>query len=134
MTIVLDTNVLVSGIFFGGIPEEVLTRWSEDRFQVYVTPSILEEYLRVIERTESKKVDGALKQHWKDMLPDVCHLVPDIQRPKRIARDAHDDKFVYCAITSGAKFLVTGDKDLLSLNDVFPFKILPPQDFMKILK
>jgi len=47
---VLDTNVLVSGIFFGGPPGTLLELWSAGRFELVVTPSILDEDLRTCER------------------------------------------------------------------------------------
>ncbi len=49
MRVVLDTNVLASGIFFGGIPSKIVQSWLDGRFTVYATPLILLEYLRVID-------------------------------------------------------------------------------------
>jgi len=54
--IVLDTNVVVSGIFFHGPPASVLEAWFEGRFKVYATPKILEEYLRVLEGISTLKI------------------------------------------------------------------------------
>ena len=48
MKIVLDTNVLVSGIFFGGIPFRILEHWISDDLEIIATPDILNEYVRVI--------------------------------------------------------------------------------------
>lgn len=47
MKIVLDTNVLVSGVFFGGPPYEILEAWREGRIRLVVSPDILAEYYRV---------------------------------------------------------------------------------------
>lgn len=46
MKVVLDTNVVLSGIFFGGVPGRILTAWSEGRVQLVLTPEILDEYRR----------------------------------------------------------------------------------------
>jgi predicted nucleic acid-binding protein len=46
--IVLDTNVLVSGIFFTGPPSKILRAWSRGKVQLVVTPEILDEYRRVV--------------------------------------------------------------------------------------
>ena len=43
---VLDTNVVLSGIFFGGVPGEILAAWSRGRFGVVVSPQVLDEYAR----------------------------------------------------------------------------------------
>ena len=47
MKLVLDTNVVVSGIFFGGVPGRVLAAWSVGAVDVVLSPDILEEYRRV---------------------------------------------------------------------------------------
>ena len=47
MMVVLDTNVLVSGLIFGGIPARILAAWSAGAFTLILTPSILDEYRRV---------------------------------------------------------------------------------------
>ncbi len=47
MRIILDTNVLVSGIFFGGPPFQILNAWRNRTLQLVISPEILEEYQRV---------------------------------------------------------------------------------------
>ena len=47
MKLVLDTNVVVSGIFFGGVPGRVLAAWSVGAVDLVLSPDILEEYRRV---------------------------------------------------------------------------------------
>jgi len=48
--VVLDTNVLISGIYFGGLPGKILEAWGARRFQLLVSTEILPEYLDVAER------------------------------------------------------------------------------------
>jgi len=48
--VVLDTNVLISGIYFGGILGKILEDWGARRFQLLVSTEILQEYLNVAER------------------------------------------------------------------------------------
>ena len=54
MKVVLDTNVLVSGIFFSGPPGEILTAWQAGRFQLLLSPAILLEYQRVGEELAAR--------------------------------------------------------------------------------
>lgn len=49
MKVVLDTNVFISGIFFGGPPYQILRAWRDGRIQLVLSEEILEEYLRVSE-------------------------------------------------------------------------------------
>jgi predicted nucleic acid-binding protein len=44
--VVLDSNVVLSGVFFGGVPGEILAAWSRGRFDVVVSAAILAEYRR----------------------------------------------------------------------------------------
>ena len=47
MKLILDTNVLVSGIFFGGVPGQILAAWADERVSLVLSPAILDEYARV---------------------------------------------------------------------------------------
>ncbi len=49
MRVIVDTNVLVSGIFFGGFPGRIIAAWGKGELEFVVTPSILDEYVRVSE-------------------------------------------------------------------------------------
>jgi predicted nucleic acid-binding protein len=49
MKIVVDTNVLISGIFFGGFPRQVLTSIVNQEISAYVTPEIINEYKDVVD-------------------------------------------------------------------------------------
>jgi predicted nucleic acid-binding protein len=44
MKIVLDTNVLIAGIFWGGTPGQIITAWEKNAFEVVVTEPVLAEY------------------------------------------------------------------------------------------
>jgi len=50
MRVVLDTNVLVSGVFYPGPPSKIVSAWIEDKFEFVVSAEIIEEYRRVAER------------------------------------------------------------------------------------
>ena len=54
MQIVLDTNVLVSGIFWGGMPHKILDLWADQKLEVFVTPEILLEYQDIIAEIDKK--------------------------------------------------------------------------------
>ena len=132
MKVVLDTNVLVSGIFFGGVPGRIVDSWIEKKFSVYATPSIMEEYLKVIATLVDKETE--LSRHWNSLLPEICHLIADSEKPLAhpLCRDPDDDKFLLCALHARADCLITGDRDLKILSGDFPFKILTPKEFLQI--
>lgn len=49
----------------------------------------------------------------------------------RLCRDPDDDKFLHCAVSAGAKVLVSGDNDLLVLKRVSETDILTPKAFLR---
>jgi len=44
LRVILDTHVLLSGIFFGGVPGRILATWQNDRLELVLSPAILAEY------------------------------------------------------------------------------------------
>lgn len=133
MEAVLDTNVLVSGIFFGGLPGKILDAWTESRFEIYVTPHILGEYASALSAYGGKKAES-LKDYWISALIEHAHHVLDPTTYPRVCRDPHDDKFLYCAVSVKADYLITGDKDLKALEGSYDFKIVSPRTFLTILE
>ena len=123
--------MLVSGIFFKGIPGRVVELWLEGAFEVYATPLIMQEYLRVIKELASKAAEDLVRS-WQEILPNRAHLIPDASPPLRVVRDPDDDKFISCALQVKADYLVTGDRDLTSLEAAYPF-IISPRRFLSIL-
>lgn len=105
-----------------------------DRFSVYASPLILEEYLRVINRMRFTQAQKAMADQWSAMLPKVCHMIPDQRLPHAVSRDPSDDKFIVCAMGAKAGYLVTGDLDLKTIPPRPGFKILSPKKFWNILK
>lgn len=129
MKIVLDTNVLISGIFFAGAPYEVLKAWRDGRIQILISEEIIEEYRRVGELL-SKKFPGIEFAPALQLL--AIHAV--FVRPKKLAaqvcEDPDNDKFLECAIAGKSKLLVSGDKHLLKISRYKGIVIVSPRNFV----
>jgi predicted nucleic acid-binding protein len=98
---VLDTNVLISGIFFGGQPRVVLDAWAAARFELILSPAIFDEYVRTCDRL------GASYQglEYEAILATIIGhgaLVADPIASGPITADPDDDKFMSCARAHGA--------------------------------
>jgi putative PIN family toxin of toxin-antitoxin system len=113
--VVLDTNVLVSGIFFSGPPAEILRAWSQGKFKLVLSPEILDEYTRVSAELADKFPDMDFRRILDLVVvrSDVCS--PDAL-PQQVCEDPHDDKFIAAAIDSRTKISVSGDKHLLRVS------------------
>lgn len=133
MRVCLDTNVLVSGIFWKGVPGRILDAWVEKHFELLTSPSILVEYQRVMKRLVSPKDDTELIDTWMTALIEHSIMVLTPDPPRSWSRDKNDDQFVDCAIIGQADYLVSGDKDLLVLNEQMDFEIITAKQFVAIL-
>jgi uncharacterized protein len=119
--VVVDTNVIISGIFWSGIPGEILQRWARGALILCVSSDILEEYFEVIERVSIKCKHPELSRRWKAYLFEHCEI---------FEVKTHN-KFIECALSANAQFLVTGDDDLLSLKGIEGVQILKPAEYVK---
>lgn len=128
MKATLDTNVLMSGIFFGGVPGRVLEAWRDDRFKWFVTADIIDEYREVSERLH-RKVPRIDPRGWIALIEDeATSIVPkDLTNP--VCEDPDDDKFVACALVSDA-IIVSGDHHLLDVNGRSGICVRKPRDFL----
>ena len=133
MKVVVDTNVFVSGVFFGGTPGRVLEAWRDGRVEVVLSREIVEEYVRVGERLVNRFPDVDLNPAL-ELLTVSATLVTSPSLPERASRDPDDDKFLACALAAGADCVVSGDRDLLDLSAYEGIVVLSPRDFLDQLQ
>lgn len=128
MKVVLDTNIFVSS-FFGGNPKKVIDLWKSGKIRICLTEEILEEYLLVLTRFElsARTLDDLLGlfKHGEN----IC-FVPVRERLEIIKNDPPDDKFLECAASANADFIISGDHHLLELGKFRGIKILTPAAFI----
>jgi putative PIN family toxin of toxin-antitoxin system len=129
MQVVLDTNVLVSGVFWHGPASRILELWAKDKIEVVVSPDILKEYQRLLAELERGKPAG-LADTWAVFIAQHATVIHPAGHP-RLCRDPDDDKFLHCALSAGARILVTGDKDLLSMGRLADVELLTPAAFLR---
>ena len=129
MKVVLDANVYISGVFFTGPPYRILAAWRDARIQIIVSRDIVEEYQRVGETLASQFPDINLGPIF-ELLTLNAELVSSERLPERVCRDPDDDKFLACALTSGAKLIISGDKHLLKASGYRGLKVVSPRRFV----
>jgi len=130
MRIVLDTNVLISGIFFAGPPYQILKAWYDGRVQLVVSPSILDEYTRIGAEL-ALKFQGIDLKPFLDLLTVKAEIVLAPTLPPVIHDDPSDDRFLEAAVAGKARYIVSGDKHLLKLSVFQGIQILKPGDFVQ---
>lgn len=129
MKVILDTNVFVSGVFFSGPPYQILKAWRDGKFQIIVSPDILDEYHRVGEILAGDYPGIDIKP-MLDYVIQYAEIYSTIPLTEAVCNDPDDDKFVACALASGSTIIVSGDKHLLNVSGYRQIEILKPRDFV----
>jgi len=127
--VVMDTNVFVSGVFFGGPPYQILQAWHSGEFELIVSHEILDEYRRVGEilAEEHPKID------FNPILTFVIEhakVYKPVKLKEPICEDPDDDKFLACALASGGRIIISGDKHLLKVSGFEGIEVLKPREFV----
>lgn len=113
--VVLDTNVLVSALLFGGRPGMLRDLWKSGRIIPLVTKETFAEFRKVLSYPKFKLTQREIRSILNEEILPFVEPVEIIELVSGICRDPHDDMFLAVAASGDAQFLVTGDKDLLVL-------------------
>jgi putative PIN family toxin of toxin-antitoxin system len=97
MRIVIDANVLVSGIFWGGYPLRVLDLWVREQVHVLVTEPIMLEYGRVLAELGRKEARSSLARRRTVFVAQHAMRITEVTIVSA-CRDPHDDKYLACAV------------------------------------
>ena len=127
MKIVIDTNVIISAIFFGGNPQKIIEAVVDGGFHAFATPAIIEEYCEIVDEMVKRR-QGRLNRHILSPLIAKLSVIEAVSVVK-ISRDPDDDKFIECAIDAGAIYIISGDKDLLDVGEYQNVQIITAQEF-----
>jgi len=126
--IILDTNVLVSGLFFKGIPFKILRGAKQGIFRIVVTEDIVEEYRQTLEKLSSD-FPGIDPGPQLELIILSCEICQPKKLTDPICRDRDDDMFLACALASGVKVIVSGDKLLRQTSGYRKIEVLTPRQF-----
>ena len=131
MRVVLDTNVVVSGLLFGGVPGTILTAWTTGAFKWVVSPPVLDEYRRVGRELADGRapLDTALDALLA-LVAVHATLIDAPPLPERVSADPDDDKFLAAAVAGQAGYVVSGDKHLLEVSGWHGITVLKPRAFV----
>jgi len=133
MRMVIDTNVFVSS-FFGGIPRRIVDYWFSGKLILCVSRPILKEYLEVLGRFQFNREDLFRR------LVTAFEKGPNIlfvDNPKEqnwIEDDPGDNKFIACALSLHAEYIVSGDSHLKEAGEIGGVEIVPPREILGLIE
>ncbi|MBI4659316.1 MAG: putative toxin-antitoxin system toxin component, PIN family [Verrucomicrobia bacterium] len=130
MKAVLDTGVVVAGIFWRSEPYRCLVAFARREYSLTVTESVFAEYARVAWRLKQQEGLAVNPEPWLNYIRDRARFVLAAPLSKPVCRDPMDDPFLECALTGGAGILVSRDDDLLALEKPFGIEVLTPRQFL----
>lgn len=129
--VTLDTNIIISGLGFGGKPREILDLILDNKIKAVTSPILLAELEDVITKKFQKlaysiePINKQIRKKFKIVKPKITLLV---------VKDEPDNRVLEAAIEGDCKYIVTGDKELLRLGTYQSVKIVTADQFLKLIK
>ncbi|MGH2698077.1 MAG: putative toxin-antitoxin system toxin component, PIN family [Actinomycetota bacterium] len=131
MRTLLDTNVLISAILFGGLPRKLLERAIRGEFDLVTSPHLLTELEEVLlekfgfPQAAAKAIRGEVESMAESVQPTAASA---------ILRDPDNDEVLAAAKLGEAEAIVTGDRDLLDFESYEGIVIITPREFETLLQ
>ena len=132
MQVVLDTNVLVSAIVFGGPPETIVRLAAQTSVRLILSPAIFEEFRRVL-REKFHFTDQAVYTA-ETLLRRAGIVVEPRESIELIADDPDDNRILEAAVAGKAEVIISGDRHLLRLGAFRGIPVVTPQRFLGLVK
>jgi len=129
MRVVLDTNVLISALFWGGRPRRVVDLAAAGRFQAVTSLELVAELEDVLAE-DFEAPQERIELILRDILSHA-ELVGPTDDPGIAVRDPADVKVIACALAGRADCIVTGDADLLTLGEIRGVRVLTVAAFLE---
>jgi uncharacterized protein len=126
-----DTNIYISALIFAGLPRQFLLAAEDARIHLFISEPIRQELIRILQTKFSwsnDQVNETLLQ-----LESCTELVRPTETLDVIKEDPDDNRVLECAVAADARFIVSGDNDLLRLGQFRNIRIVKVADFMKLI-
>jgi uncharacterized protein len=137
MKVVLDANIFISALISRkGNPAKILDKWKKRDIEVIVSPAIIAEIDRVTGYERLQKKYHRIRDERKGLIEDLrgfATVVEPQQKLLVVQKDESDNRYIECAIESGANYIVTGDPHLLAVSEYQGIVIITPAIFVALL-
>lgn len=127
--LVLDTNILLSGLLFGGPPGEILRLGLKRSVDLFISIPLQQEFERVLLYKFPHAYLG-VKDSW-EILQYMMHLVTPSETIHAVAEDPDDNRVLECAVCAHAHAIISGDRHLLTLKNFRDIPILRAAEFLE---
>ena len=129
--VVLDTNVLVSALLFGGVLNRLVAKWKTGDVVPVFSQATFDEFRRVLAYPRFDLTESEIMVLIEDEVLPYFDIVETREDIRGACRDPEDDIFLSCAVAAGVDAVVSGDKDLLDMGSFREIPIISVRDFLK---
>lgn len=136
MRVVLDTNILISAVLYGGRLQFIFDLLERGAITPCFSSATWHEFVRVLGYSQFAKLfehHGLMPEVVLARLEMRSVFVTDTASPFRIPDDQSDEAILACALSARARALVTGDEHLLAMAGIAPIPIIKPAEFRKLM-
>ncbi|MDZ7586218.1 MAG: putative toxin-antitoxin system toxin component, PIN family [Patescibacteria group bacterium] len=130
LKVVLDTNIYLSGIIFGGNSRHILDLIIKKKIKAVSSPAILLE----ISQKLKQKFKWSQEQIFLTIktIVKTTNMIRTKKTLKIVKADKSDNKIIEAAVESNSSYIISGDKHLLKIKKYQGVKIVTPADFLSI--
>lgn len=135
--VVLDANVWVSALLWGGKPAEVVRAAEDGKVCIVTSEEIIGEISQVLNYPKLRKVyqDAGLRhENLIEAVLKVVKFVKVTEKVNVVVEHPADDKFIECALAAGADYIVSGDKHLLKIGGYKKTRVLSVSEFLVVIE
>jgi len=133
LRVVVDTNVLISGLLFGGEPEKIRELWIAGRLVPLLSSETFAEFTKVLSFPKFRLSPTEINMLIEEELLPYSEVVAVTKDATGTCRDPKDDKFLALAASGKAAYIVTGDQDLLVLQRVMKTRIITVNELLGMM-
>jgi putative PIN family toxin of toxin-antitoxin system len=137
MRLVLDTNVVVAGLLWNGLPNRLIALAVQEVIRLYSSQVLLDELAQTLRHPKfAKRIEQARTAHHALAIHfgALVTIVSPLQTPRVVANDADDDHVLACALAAQADLIVSGDRHLHGLGGAYQgIRIVTPDEAMQLL-
>lgn len=131
MRLVLDTNVVASGLLWDGTPAQLIDAVQASEIEVFTSRVLLAELTRILRRAKFAKAIAASRLSLDELVlgyAEIAQLVQPALIAPVVVTDPDDDHVLACAIAANADLIVSGDAHLLNLKSYQGIPIVSPAE------
>ena len=131
--VVLDTNIQISALGWKGKPNQIFDKIVKKKVELVISDKQFNELSEVLDYPKFQFTEEQ-KDRFKSLILEIATFVKPLEKIEVIKNDPDDNMHLEAAVAGNVKYIVTGDPDLLDLNEFRGIKILTPKEFLELIK